>query len=86
MSYVESENFKEWRKNYRWSEDCIPIGGTKAKGDPVIVFYRKGDECPFSVQYRGNGHYFKTLEQAQAYVGKRFGKMAPIDADDLMKI
>lgn len=86
MSYMESENFKEWRENHLWNEECIPIGGTKANGDPVIIFYSKGDETPFSVQYRGNGHYFKTLDQAQEYVGRRFNKLAPISADDLEKL
>lgn len=86
MSYFDSENFKEWRKTHLWNEDCIPIGGTKANGDPVIIFYCKGDEYPFSVQYRGNGHYFKTLEKAQSYVSERFNLLAPVSADDLMKI
>lgn len=86
MSYMESENFKEWRENHMWNQDYIPIGGTKANGDPVIVFYCKNKKTPFSVQYRGNGHYFETLEQAQEYVRKRFNKLASISADDLMKI
>jgi len=44
-----------------------------------ILFYRRG--CPvkfqklesdpyadYCIQYAGNGHYFKTLDEAQAYI------------------
>jgi len=87
MSYVESANFKKWREKYLWDEKCIPICGAEAKGSPVIVFYCKGDEYPFSVQYRGNGHYFKTLGEAEAYIKGRFGQLfMPIAASDLALI
>ena len=84
MSYAESANFIKWRKTHLWNKDCIPICGAEAKGTPVIVFYCKGDEYPFSVQYRGNGHYFKTLGEAEAYIKGRFGQLfMPIAASDL---
>ena len=86
MSYVNSEDFKEWRKNHLWNEEYIPISGAKVNGDLVIIFYCKSDEKPFSVQYRGNGHYFKTYEGAHRYAGRRFERLFPISADDLMKI
>lgn len=86
MSYAESANFKKWQEKYMWDEKCIPIGGTDAKGSPVVVFYCKGDERPFSVQYRGNGHYFKTLGEVQAYISGRFRQKALIAASDLALI
>lgn len=86
MSYMKSESFKEWRKTHIWNEDYIPISGANVNSDPFIVFYHKGDEYPYSVQYRGNGHYFKTLGEAERYVEKRFNTWISVSADDFVKL
>lgn len=50
-----------------------------------ILFYRRGcpvrlqtlDEDPhanYCIQYAGSGQYFKTLDEAQAYIKKRFNR------------
>ena len=36
-------------------------------GYPYEFFYRPGDVRPWSIQYGGNGHYFRTLEGVLAY-------------------
>lgn len=48
-----------------------------------ILFYRRGypiifeklESDPYAkycIRYMGNGHYYKTVEEAQAYVKKQF--------------
>lgn len=44
---------------------------TKHKGDTVKVFYEKGGELPWSVQFRGCGKYFKTLNKMLEYCHER---------------
>ena len=83
MACVNSEVFKKWCRKHAWNKDYIPISGTEVNGSPAIVFFHEGDEYPYSVQYRGNGRYFKTLDQAKEYFCNRFRCLFIISADDL---
>lgn len=59
----------EWLENHEPSEGFkIVSGGYRLKRQgrkrtaPFVVFYKEGDERPWSVQCNGNGHYFETAE------------------------
>lgn len=59
----------EWRKTYNWNEDLRPIAGWIQKnGEPIVMFCRDGEPYPYSVQYAGSRHYFKTQSEALDYV------------------
>ena len=63
---------KEWEKNHKRGDRFTPWLGCFASGDPIIIFTESGGtETPWSVQYRGNGHYFKTKEEACRYLISR---------------
>ena len=34
---------------------------------PYEFYYRKGDKKPWSIQFKGAGHYFRTLDGCLAY-------------------
>lgn len=42
---------------------------------PVNLQVLKDDRfAHFCIRYRGNGHYFETAQQAEAYIKKRFNR------------
>lgn len=41
--------------------------GNFLKKKPIVCFYHEGNYMPYSVQYTGNGHYFKTEGEMLAY-------------------
>ena len=48
----------------RWKH--IEVVGVRARWQ-IEIGYNESDAFPYCVQYRGNGHYFKTLTEARAY-------------------
>lgn len=49
-------------------------------GYPYEFFFRPGDAKPWSVQYGGNGHYFRTLDGVIAYaIGRGWIKETMIE-------
>lgn len=74
------KEFQEWVKTHRWNTDFKAVDCCIAQGELMILFVNdKEKEMPWSVQHAGNGHYFKTREEAEEYIKsqkyKRKGKM-----------
>ena len=66
--------FALWAKKHLHDKRFKPIYGKIQKnGLPVVCFYNKDDECGYcwSLQYAGNGHYFKTEEEMFQYAMSR---------------
>lgn len=63
----------EWEKDHSRYDDkrFTAVDGRRVKGSPMVLFYAEGDYLPWSIQYRGNGHYYKTKEEAMAYAKER---------------
>lgn len=66
----------EWLKTHRLGSDAFcPVFGSFVKGYPIVMFYNKESEYPYSVQYCGTGRYFKTNDEAFQYMLEReFGQ------------
>ena len=60
--------FQNWKLHYKSDPRFKPIHAGFIGSDPVVLFYAEGDEYPWSVQYRGNGHYFKSESEADKYI------------------
>lgn len=63
-----------WIKDRTERSEYIPIlGKVQSNGRPVVVFYCEAapDGYCYSVQYAGNGHYFKSKAEAIAYIKSR---------------
>lgn len=41
------------------------------KTDSIVIQFRPGEAKPWSATYRGNGHYFNTIDEALAYLAGR---------------
>lgn len=78
----------EWLKEHKPGEGWEPIasGMSFVKGKPIVILQNKNDEYPYSVQYAGNGRYFKTYDEATKYVAERFNTWVIISAADLERI
>lgn len=69
--------FLEWVKNHSQADPAwFPIAGYwRNDGFPVVVLHNSSVPYGYCVQCAGNGHYFKTEDEAnsfiQAWTGKR---------------
>lgn len=70
MTENAQKAFADWKEKHHWVPDFEPVDGFFYHGEPMVTFYRKDDEMPWSVQYAGNGCYFKTREEAEEYIEK----------------
>ena len=66
----------EWEKTHRKGEDCRVIGEVKHRktGLPMALLFNGDDPYPWSVQFAGSGHYFKTRAEAEAWAKERLKK------------
>lgn len=71
MNNINKKAFEIWKKNHSWNSEFIPLMGDFLKKKPIVCFYNEGDYMPYSVQYAGNGHYFKTEGEMYIYYKKR---------------
>lgn len=39
--------------------------------DSIVIQFKPGETKPWSATYRGNGHYFHSLDEALAYLAER---------------
>lgn len=61
--------FDEWKKNHAWNKEFELVDAFMVDGEPMVLFVNHYDnETPYSVQYRGNGHYFKREVEAWAWM------------------
>ena len=70
------EAFDEWVINHSWFltnykmyGNWTPAYGLFFKKLPMVLFkIDTADDIRFCVQYAGNGHYFKTLDEAYQWI------------------
>ena len=61
----------EWIHTHLYNEEFVPMFGCYINKLPMVAFFHPRDEMPFSVQYAGNGKYFKTRNEMMEYFEER---------------
>ncbi len=57
--------FAAWLKDHQYNPDFSMADAQMVNGSPMILFFCKSNpEKPWSIQYRGNGHYYGTKKEA----------------------
>lgn len=74
MDEKSKKAFHEWKKYHRWNQSYIPISGDFLQQRPIVCFFHEGDTMPYSVQYAGQGHYFKTQKEMERYYFEKLSK------------
>ena len=72
---------KEWLQNHKVSEGWTPVDGIYVNGDPLVLLKKENAGYKYSVQYRGNGHYFEHADEAYMYMARRCGEEKNNDRD-----
>lgn len=74
LLYKESEMaIDQWQKDHLCNPKFKPLRGAYINHNPIVLFKVNDPNtiAPFSVQYLGSGKYFKTEEEAIAYMELR---------------
>lgn len=81
MNKDQIEAYEEWRLFHQHHDRRFkPMHAEFIGGDPAVVFYAEGDEYPWSVQFRGNGHYYKFENEAYDFILSRRESSKPLDS------
>jgi hypothetical protein len=75
MAMTDSEKaIKAWTETHLYNPKFNPLFGSFHNGLPIVCFYEHGSEYPYSVQYAGNGHYFRTETEMEHWYFERRSK------------
>ena len=72
---ISFKAMEEWKRTHNLGEGWEMAFGDFLKGLPIVVLHSESDSMPWCVQYAGNGHYFKTRDEALDYYE---GKIGPV--------
>ena len=75
---ISSKAIEEWKRTHNLGEGWEMAFGDFLKGLPIVVLHSvvmnsESDSMPWCVQYAGNGHYFKTRDDALEYYESKIG-------------
>ena len=53
-----------WYREFIGNTRFTPVDARFFGDEPVVMFFEEGGGKPWSVQFRGNGHYYFTAKEA----------------------
>lgn len=74
MTETAKSIFDKWRITHKWNSKFEPIDAFYVRDKPLVIFYEKGSEYPWSIQYCGNGVYFKSVHNVNMYIQTKYDK------------
>lgn len=66
--------YDAWQKTYKKNFGYEPRRSDYLNNEPIVLFKSTDTNLPWSVQYKGNGTYFKTEEEANNYFEEKMGE------------
>jgi hypothetical protein len=68
MTKESAVAFDVWKSSHKYDRRFEPIHAEFIGQDPIVLFFAAEDDFKWSVQYRGDGHYFESLPQAFQFI------------------